>query len=90
MLKIIKLPNKSASSRNNGNKLAFSKNNNNKPAFRKNNGNNKIDGFSVSKNSTKHAKKSEKLSKSRKSKSKKCLNFKIWLNQEKNCQKVGI
>ena len=70
MLKIIKLPNKLASSRNNCNKSAFSKNNNSKLAFKKNNNNGKVNGYNIDKNSIKYAKKSGKLSKSRKSKSK--------------------
>ena len=38
----------------------------------------------------KHTKKSRKLSKSKKWKIKKRLNIEIYLNYEKNCQKIGI
>ena len=59
MLKTIEFFNKLAPSKNNGSKSAFSKNNNNKPAPKKNNGNDKVDKFSISKNSVKHIKKLE-------------------------------
>ena len=82
MLKTIRLFDKLAPSKNNDSKSAFSKNNNNKPAFRKNNGNSKIDRFDLSRNDIKHTKKSGKLSKLRKLKSKKT--FKSW-----NLTKLG-
>ena len=66
-----RLSNKSASNRNNGNKSASSRNNNNKPVFRKNNGNSEINGLGIDRNDMKHIKKSGKLSKSGKLKSKK-------------------
>ena len=85
MLKTTGLSDKLAFSRNNGNKLAFSKNNNSKPVFKKNNSNNKIDRFGVSRNNVEYTIKLGKLFKLGKLKSEKCLNFKIWLNQEKIC-----
>ena len=57
-------PNKSASSRNNSSKSAFCKNNNSKPVSKKNNGNGKVDGFDISGNDIKHAKKLRTLFKS--------------------------
>ena len=57
MLKTIGLPNEPASSKNNGNKSAFNRNNNSRPAFRKNNSNSKVNGFDISGNSIKYAKK---------------------------------
>ena len=71
MLKTIRLSNKLALNRNDGNKSASNKNNDSKLAFRKNNGNSEVNRFGVSGNSVEHAKKPGKLSKSRKSKSKK-------------------
>ena len=74
MLKTTRLPDKPASSKNNGSKLASSRNNDNKPASKKSNGNSEVNGFSVGRNGVEHAKKSGKssksknLSKSRKSK----------------------
>ena len=64
MLKTTRLPDKLAPSGNNGSKSASSRNNNSRPVFKRNNGNGKVNRFSVSENSMKHAKKSEKLSKS--------------------------
>ena len=61
MLKIIRLPNKPASNKNNNNKSVSSKNNNNKSIFRKNNSNSKVNGFDISWNNIKHAKKLRKL-----------------------------
>ena len=49
-----------------------------------------INGFGIDENGVEYAKKSGKLFKLRKSKRKKRLSFKIWLSQEKSCQKVGI
>ena len=77
ILKTTGLPDKPAPSKNNSNKSVFYKNDNSKPAFGKNDGDSEIDGFGISGNGIKHAKKLEKLSKlrklskSRKSKSKK-------------------
>ena len=67
MLKTTRLPEEPAPSKNNGSRSAFSRNDNNKPAFEKNDGKGKIDGFGVSGNSVEYAKKSGKLSMSRKS-----------------------
>ena len=71
MLKITKLPDKPAFSKNNGSRLVFSRNNNSRLAFGKNDGDGEVDRFGISRNGIKHAKKSRKLFKSRKSKSKK-------------------
>ena len=71
MLKTTKLPDKPASNKNNGSRSTFNKNNNSRLVFERNNGNNKVNGFGISKNRVKHAKKLKKLSKSGKSKSKK-------------------
>ena len=70
-MKLIRLLNKLALSKNNSSKLVSSKNNNNKPIFGKNNGNNEVNKFDVSENSIEHAKKSGELSKLRKLKSEK-------------------
>ena len=67
ILKTIRLPNKPASSKNNGSKSASSRNNNSRQIFKRNDGNDEVDGFDVSGNSVKHAKKLRKLSKLRKS-----------------------
>ena len=90
MLKTTRSFDKPASNKNNGSKLAFSKNDNSRPASEKNNGNGEINRFGVGRNDIEYAKKSEKLSKLRKLKSKKRLNLKIWLSQEESCQKVEI
>ena len=71
MLKTTRLLDKSAPSKNNGSRSASSKNNNSKPASGRNNNDNEIDGFGVSGNGMKHAKKLGKLSTSGKSKSEK-------------------
>ena len=71
ILKTTGLPDKSASNRNDGSRSASSKNNNSRPASRKNNGNGEVNGFGVGRNSVKYIKKSEKLFKLRKLKSKK-------------------
>ena len=76
ILKMTRLPNKPAPSRNNNIKLAFNINNNNKLAFKRNNSNSEVYRFGVGRNNIKHAKKSEKSFKSRKSKSEKI--FKSW------------
>ena len=65
------LPDKSAPSKNNDSRLASNKNNNSKPISRKNDNDGEVDRFGVSGNGVEHAKKSEKLSKSGKSKSEK-------------------
>ena len=75
MLKTIGSPDKPAPSKNNGSKLAFSKNKNNQPTFGRNNSNSEINKFCIGRNNVKHAKKSRKLFKSRKSKSKKMSKF---------------
>ena len=79
-------PNKSTSSRNNSSRSASSKNNNSKSAFRRNNSDNKVNRFGVGRNDIKYTKKSEKLSKSRKLKSKKT--FKSW-NLAKSIKKLS-
>ena len=66
MLKTTGLPDKPASSRNDGSKLASSRNNKNKPAFRRNNGDKEVDEVGIDGNGVEYAKKSEKTSKSRK------------------------
>ena len=71
MLKITKLLNKPAPSRNNNSWSTSNRNNNNRPAFEKNNSNSEVDGFNVGRYSVEYAKKSGKLSKSGKLKSKK-------------------
>ena len=71
ILKTIGLPNKPAPSRNNSSRSASGKYDNSRPAFEKNNGNGEVDGFCVGRNGVEYAKKSGKLSKSGKSKSKK-------------------
>ena len=71
ILKTTRLPDKPALSKNDNSKSAFSKNDNSRPASKRNNGDSEIDGFGVSENNMKHAKKSRKLSKLRKSKNKK-------------------
>ena len=76
MLKITRSPNKLAFSRNNGSKLAFSKSNNSRPTSKKNDSDGKVNRFGINRNGIKYAKNLKKLSKSRKSKSKKI--FKFW------------
>ena len=71
ILKITRSPDKLALSKNNGSRSTSSKNNDSKLAFRKNNSNNKVNGFGIGKNSIEYTKKSGKLFKSGKSKSKK-------------------
>ena len=71
MLKTTKLFDKPALSKNNGSKSDFNKNDNNRLASKKNNDNGEGDRFDVGRNGIKYAKKSGKLSKSRKSKSEK-------------------
>ena len=77
MLKIIRLFDKLAFDKNNGNILVFGKNNNNKPASRKNNSNNEFDKCGINRNSLKYVKKLGKLSKLGKklSKSRNSTNF---------------
>ena len=75
MLKTTRSPDKSAPNKNNGSKSASRKNDNYKPVSRKNDGNDEIDRFGISSNGMEHAKKSGKLSKSRKSKSEKMSKF---------------
>ena len=71
MLKKTGLFYKLAPSKNNGNKSVFNKNNNSRPAFEKNNSNDEVNGFSIGRNYVEYNKLLRKLSKSRKSKSKK-------------------
>ena len=66
MLKTTGLPDKPAPSRNNGSRSAFSRNDNSRPASGRNNGDGEVDGVGVSGNGVEHAKKSEKTSKSQK------------------------
>ena len=70
-MKTTRSPNEPASSRNDGNRSAFNRNDNSRSASGKNNSNGKVDEYGVGRNGMEHAKKSGKLSKSRKSKSKK-------------------
>ena len=71
MLKIIRLSNKLVFSKNNSNKSVLSRNNNSRLAYKKNNNNSKFNKFDIDRNDVKYAKKSEKLSKLKKSKNKK-------------------
>ena len=64
MLKTTELPDKLASSRNDGSRSASSKNNDSKLASERNSSNNEVNGLGVDRNGVKHAKKSGKLSKS--------------------------
>ena len=89
MLKITRLPDKPVPSRNNGSKSASSKNNNNKPVFKRSDGNGKVNGFSVGRNSVEYAKKSEKLSKSRKLKSEKIFKSQNLAKSRKKLSKSG-
>ena len=63
--------NKLAFIKNNNSKSAFNRNDNNRSPSRKNNNNGEVNRYSISKSDIEHAKKSGKLSKSRKSKSEK-------------------
>ena len=89
MLKTIRLPDKPVFSRNNGSRLTSNKNNNNKLALRKNNDNSKDNEFGINRNSVKYAKKSEKLSKLRKSKGKKISKFQNLAKSRKKLLKSG-
>ena len=96
MLKIAGLPDKLASSKNNGSKSASSRNNNSRPASKRNDGNNKVDGFSIDGNSVEHAKKSKKLSKSENlsksqklSKTRKLFKFQKLAKSRKKLSKSG-
>ena len=75
MLKTLKSPNKLAPGQNNDNRSSISKNDNSKLASEKNNDNNEVNRFGVCKNTIKHAKKSGKLLKLGKLKSKKTSKF---------------
>ena len=75
-MKTTELLDKPAFNKNNGSKSASNRNNNSRLASKRNNGNGEVNEFGVSKNGAEHAKKSEKLSNSRKSNSKKT--FKSW------------
>ena len=89
MLKTTGSPDKPALSKNNVSKSASSRNNNSKSAFRKNNSNNKVNGFSIGRNSIEHAKKSRKLSKSGKSKSEKMFKSQNLTKSGKKLSKSG-
>ena len=89
MLKTTRSLDKPAFNRNDSNKSTSSRNDNSKPVSRKNNGNNEVDGFSVGGNSVKYAKKSEKLFKSRKSKSEKMSKSRNLAKSEKKLSKSG-
>ena len=80
MLKTTKSLDKPASSRNNGSR----------PASKWNDSNGEVDGFGVGENDMEHAKKSEKLFKSGKSKSEKTFKPQNLAKSGKSCQKVGI
>ena len=71
MLKTTRSSDKLIPSRNNGNRSASSKKDDRKPVCGRNNNDGEVNGFSVGRNGIKHVKKSGKLSKSGKSKSKK-------------------
>ena len=71
MLKITRLFDEPALSKNHNSRLVFSSNNNNTLAFGKNDGNDEINRFGIGKNGMMQTKKLGKLSKSGKSKSKK-------------------
>ena len=71
ILKTTGSSNKPAPSRNDGNKSTSNRNDNNKQAFKRNDGNSEVNKFDVGGNDVEYAKKSRKLSKSGKSKSKK-------------------
>ena len=60
MLKTIRLPDKPASSRNNGNRSASSRNDNSRPVFRSNDNNSEVNRFGVNRNGMEHIKKSIK------------------------------
>ena len=89
MLKTTRLLDKLVFSRNNGSRSTYNKNNNNKLAFRKNNDNNKDNEFGINRNSVKYAKKSEKLSKLRKSKGQKISKFQNLAKSRKELLKSG-
>ena len=82
MLKTTRLSNKLAPSKNNGSKPALNRSDNSKPVFRRNNGNGEINRYGISKNGVEHIKKSKKLFKSGKSKSKK-------MSKSQNLAKLG-
>ena len=90
MLKTTGLLDELALSKNNGSKSASSKNNNIKPAFKKNNSNGEVNKFGVGKNGVEHTKKSRKLSKSGKSKSKKTAKSQNLAKSRKKLSKSGI
>ena len=89
MLKTIGSLDKSALSKHNGSRSASSRNQNNRPVLRRNNGDGEVDGFDVGGNSVEHAKKSGKLSKSRKSKSKKTFKSQNLAKLRKKLSKSG-
>ena len=89
ILKMTRSSDKPAPSKNNGSRSASNKNNNSKPAFGKNNGNNEINKFGVDRNGVEHTKKSEKLSKSGKLKSKKMSKSQNLAKSGKKLSKSG-
>ena len=89
MLKIIGLPDKPIFNKNNDSRLASNRNDNNKSVFRKNNGNSEVDRFDISGNGVRHIKKSGKLSKLRKSKSKKMSKSQNLAKSKKKLLKNG-
>ena len=89
MLKTIGLPDKPAPSRNNGSRLASCGNDDSKSVSQRNNGNSEVDRFGVSENNMEHAKKSIKLSKLGKSKSKKMSKFRNLAKLRKKLSKSG-
>ena len=89
MLKITGLPDKPAPSTNNGSRSASSRNDNNKLAFGRNIGNSEVDGLSIGENRVEHAKKSRKLSKSRKLKSEKTSKSRNLAKSGKKSSKSG-
>ena len=89
MLKTTGLSDKPALSRNNNSRSASNRNDNSKPVSKKNNSNGKVDRFGIGKNGIEHAKKSRKLSKSRKPKNKKMSKSQNLAKSEKKLSKNG-
>ena len=89
MLKTTRLPDKPTSSKNNSSKSVSSKNNNSKPVSKRNDSNGEVNGFGINRNDVKHAKKSGKLSKSGKSKSKKTSKSQNLAKSGKKSSKSG-
>ena len=89
MLKTTESLNKLTLNKNDGSRSASSKNDNSRLASEKNNGNSKVDEFGVGKNGVEYAKKSGKLSKSGKSKSKKTSKSRNLAKSGKKLSKSG-